>query len=107
MYIFHSARRDLFLLSRLLDRAGIAFRTLLPLKGRTLVYVVDLKNELKEKIPVAARLLRAKVRTLHGYASFIGDDEDREKAQSIFAAEIRSFESAHAKPPRRCERITP
>jgi hypothetical protein len=97
-------RRNLFVLSRTLDRAGVAFRTLVPLKRITLVYVVDLNNELRERIPAAARALKARVRTLRGRANFLGD-ADREKAQSLFDVEMKAFETTHPDPPRRCSAI--
>lgn len=102
LYILYPQLLNLRTLSKLLDTAGIAFRTLVPLKNRTLVYVVDLKDELREKIPTAARVLKAKVRGLRGDASFIGHDEDRQKAQTIFAEEIRMFESTRGNTLRKC-----
>jgi hypothetical protein len=105
LYTFYvTNRKDLLRLSKILDTTGIAFRTLVPLKQRILIYVVDLKNELREKIPVAARSLRAQVRTMRGRAEFIGDDTDRDKGQTIFSAEIQSFESQHAVPSH-CDRL--
>jgi hypothetical protein len=104
LYILYSQRRGLRTLSKLLDKAGIAFRTLVPLKNRTLVYVIDLEGELREKIPTAARLLRAKVRNLRGDASFIGNDEDRQKAQTVFEAEIKMFESTRGSTLQKCNR---
>lgn len=101
LHIFYPRTRKLFALARILDQAGIAFRTLVPLKHRTLVYVVDLRDELGERIPVAARKMKASVRTLKGFANFLGDSEDRQKAQVLFESEIKSFESRHP-PPRKC-----
>src|SRR5258705_6417273 len=41
--------------ARILDRAGIAFRTLVPVKRGTIVYVVDLKRELDSDVQAASK----------------------------------------------------
>jgi hypothetical protein len=83
-------------LSGLLDQAGIEFRTLVPTKASVLVYVVDLKRELRAKIIVAAKRLKTRVMSRRGSAEFIGDDSSREKAKTIFDEEIRNYESQHS-----------
>jgi hypothetical protein len=83
-------------ISRKLDQLGIAYRTLVPLKNRKLVYIVDLKNELQEKIWPAARALRAKVTSFNGSGNFIGDDSDRERGQQVFEQEIKAYEETHS-----------
>jgi hypothetical protein len=83
-------------LSGLLDQAGIEFRTLVPTKRSVLVYVVDLRRELRAKIVAAARKIKARVTSKRGSAEFIGDDSSREKAKEIFENEIRNYESQHS-----------
>lgn len=104
LYILYPPRyrRSLLVLARSLDRLGIADRTLVPLKNKTLVYVVDLKNALGKAIATAARNLRAQVKALRGVANFLGDDSDRQKAQQTFEREMQSFESVHPEIPGKC-----
>jgi hypothetical protein len=98
-------RRNLTSISRTLDRNGVAFRTLVPSDGRRLlIYVVDLNNELPEKIVSAARNLGALTTTIKGTAEFIGDDADRDKAQQVFAGVIKQFEDENPGVARRCSR---
>jgi hypothetical protein len=104
MYILYPERRsrNLFIISRDLDRAGITYRTLVPLKHRIAVYVVDLKNELQTRLAVAARWLRARVTSVSGNGIFIGDDTDRSRGQQIFNLEIEKYEDAHPELPSQC-----
>jgi hypothetical protein len=96
-------RRNLASISRTLDRNGVAFRTLVPSNGhRLFIYVVDLNNELPDKIVSAARHLRALATTIKGTGEFIGDDADRDKAQQVFAKVIKQFEDENPKVARRC-----
>ena len=83
-------------LARTLDQAGIAFRTFVPTNGRVLIYVVDLGNELRSRLRTAAQLLHARPSVYVGSGAFIGDDNDRERAQQVFAAEIKSYEAHHS-----------
>ena len=83
-------------LSQLLNQAGIEFRTLVPTKTSVLVYVVDLKRELRAKIVAAARRIKARMTSRRGTAEFIGDDSSREKAKDIFENEIRNYESQNS-----------
>ena len=83
-------------LARLLDQSGIEFRTLVPTKAAVLIYVVDLKRDMRAKITAAARKLKARVTSRRGSAEFIGDDSSREKARAIFDEEIRNYESSNA-----------
>jgi len=105
IYILHATKRmrDFALISRLLDRSGIAFRTLVPLKGETTIYIVDTAGNLARKINDAARRLRSPVTSQTGNASFIGDDSIREKGQAVFAQEIRDYELKHPGLPPPCE----
>lgn len=96
MYVLYlpSQKRDMATVSNELETSGIANRTLAPQRRRLLVYVVDLKNELKAKVLAAAKRLRARLTIISGEGDFIGDD-DRQKAQQIFEQEITEYEKAH------------
>jgi hypothetical protein len=89
-------------LARVLDQAGIAFRTLVPIKHNTMVYVVDTENNLAAKMKTAGKRLRARVTSQSGNASFIGDDSVREKGQTILLQEINNYESRHPGLPPPC-----
>ena len=104
MYILYPERRsrNLFIISRALDRAGLAYRTLVPLKHRTAIYIVDLENELQIRLATAARWLRARVTAVSGTGIFIGDDTDRAKGRQIFNLEIERYEDAHPELPPQC-----
>jgi hypothetical protein len=104
LYILYPAknRKDVVELSRGLDRAGIANRTLVPRRRRTLIYVIDLRSELSEEVFTAARRLQARVRRLNGVAMFVGDETSRDNAQRIFEKEMSAFESTHEVSRRRC-----
>jgi hypothetical protein len=105
VYIIRPAKRfrSLAQLSRVLDSTGVAFRTLVPAKQQTLIYVIDVDNSLSGKIRTATRRLRGNVSSRDGNASFIGDDSVREKGQTIFEQEIRNFESKHPNLPPACK----
>ena len=104
MYTLRSHRRPLRRLSVLLDQLGIEFRTLVPTKTRTLVYVVDLKRELQAKIVAAARKLKARLDSKRGMAEFVGDDSSREKAAVVFDEQIRQYESENPALIKKCSR---
>ena len=89
-------------LARTLDQGGIEFRTLVPTKPSLLIYVVDLKRELRAKIVAVAKRLQARLITRRGSAEFIGDDSSRKKGQAAFDAEIKSFDSTNASLIRKC-----
>jgi hypothetical protein len=88
-------QRRFDLVSKTLDDAGVAYRTLVPLKHNLLVYVVDVDNKLELKIGKAAGQLRARTLSFTGTAATIGNDTDRNKAQEVFQREIQSYESSH------------
>jgi len=88
-----------------LDSDGIANRTLVPQKKRTVIYIVDLANELKDKVMSAARRLHARVSFTSGYGEFIGNRDDRDKAQKIFEQEIMKYEATHSRVRRTCRQI--
>jgi hypothetical protein len=104
LYILYPERRsrNLFIISRALDRAGVRYRTLVPLKQVTVVYIVDHENELQTKLAAVARRLRARVTSVAGTGIFIGDDTDRAKGQRIFNLEIEKYENAHPELPPQC-----
>lgn len=90
-------------ISTVLERAGIAFRTLVPTKSGTRVYVIDTENNLATKVKAAARQLKARVNSQAGNASFVGDDNDRQKGQNVFEQEIKDFESKRPALPPPCK----
>ncbi len=94
-------RRSLAEVAGTLDQAGVAFRTLVPGKSRTTVYVVDPQRELKSKVRVAAKRLKASLFVQRGKAEFIGADT-RVEAKSIYDSEISSYEKSHPNLPSRC-----
>jgi hypothetical protein len=97
MYVLFVPRgnRDMVAVAAELDSDGLANRTLVPRKMRILIYVVDLKNELQAKVQTAARRLQARVSSTRGDGGFIGDEDDRDKAQAIFERELRKYEVGH------------
>jgi hypothetical protein len=105
LYIFHPAHRfrSFATIARILDSAGVSFRTLVPKKREILVYIVDTESNLAKKVRTAATGLRARVDSQTGKASFIGDDSLREKGQTIFANEINEYESKHPRLPPPCK----
>lgn len=84
--------RNLKALADTLDRAGIDFRTLVPLKSGTLIYVVDLKRDLRDEVLAAAKKLGARVSSQRGKAAFVGDDQVQQ-AQAVYDEEIRNYEA--------------
>ena len=88
-------------IAAILDQAGIAFRTLVPGKSRTTVYVVDPKRELKGKVLLAAKRLKASLFMQRGKAEFIGADT-RADAKNVYDSEIRNYEKSHPNLPPRC-----
>jgi hypothetical protein len=94
--------RNLVVLSSALERAGIPFRTMVPLRGTTTVYIIDLDRDLRAKILAAARRLRARVRSQAGNAKLFGDDE-RQKASAVFEQEIKDYETKNPNLPPTCD----
>jgi hypothetical protein len=91
-----------FSIARTLDRIGISFRTMVPGKRETIVYIVDTENNLAAKVMTAAKRLRGRLTSQPGTASFIGDDSDRQKGQAVFAKEVSDYESKHPDLPPPC-----
>ena len=94
--------RNLVTLTNELERAGIPFRTLVPSRETTAVYIIDLDRDLRAKIMNAARRLRARVSQEAGSAQLFGDDE-REKAKVKFEQEIKDYETKNPKLPPTCD----
>lgn len=89
-------------MSGAMERAGIAFRTLVRERsGRSVVYVVEMSDDLGKLIRRAARSMNARLRTYAGEGEFFGAD-DRERAQTVFGNEIRAFETANPDVKIRC-----
>jgi hypothetical protein len=83
-------------IARSLDREGIAFRTLVPTRRGTLIYIVDLGQELRTKVMASAKRLRSRINFKSGNGEFIGDSDDAQKANKVFSQEIKDYESSHA-----------
>jgi hypothetical protein len=94
--------RNLVNLSAELERAGIPFRTLVPSRGTTEIYIIDLDRDLAEKITVAARKLRAQITKQTGNAKLFGDDL-RDRAKEKFDQEIKSYETKNPNLPPTCD----
>ncbi len=94
--------RNLVALTTALERAGIPFRTLVPLKQTTAVYIIDLDRDLREKIMKAAQTLRARVTAEPGKAQLFGDDE-RQRAKTVFEQDIKNYETKHPNLPPTCD----
>ena len=93
--------RDLVALSNTLQQAGIPFRTLVPQGNTTIVYIIDLDRELRDKILTAAHKLRARVSYEVGDADLFGDDL-RAQAKIKFEQEIKNYETKNPKLPPPC-----
>src|SRR5690349_7197644 len=94
--------RNLVALTNELERAGIPFRTLVPSRETTAVYIIDLDRDLRVKILNTARRLRARVSQEAGTAQLFGDDE-REKAKLKFEQEIKDYETKNPNLPPTCD----
>ena len=94
--------KNLAALANELERAGIPFRTLVPSRGTTAIYIIDLDRDLREKILTAARKLRAQINKETGNAQLFGDDV-REKAKEKFAQEIKNYETKNPNLPPTCD----
>ncbi len=94
--------KNLVALTNELERAGIPFRTLVPSRDTTAIYIIDLDRDLQEKILAAARKLRAQVNKQIGNARLFGDDA-REKAKEKFDQEIKNYETKNPNLPPTCD----
>ena len=95
-------RRNLVALANELERAGIPFRTIVPLREATAIYIIDLDRDLRPKIMNAAQRLRARVTQEPGTAKLFGDDE-RDKAKLKFEQEIKDYETKNPNLPPTCD----
>src|SRR5689334_18645104 len=102
LYTLRPRARNLVALSNELERAGIPFRTLVPSRDTTVVYIIDLDRDLRAKIMNAARRLRARVSQEAGIAKLFGDDE-RDKAKLRFEQEIKDYETKNPNLPPTCD----
>src|SRR5919205_115880 len=94
--------RNLVALTNGVERAGIPFRTLVPLNGTTAIYNIDLDRDLRAKIMTAARTLRARVSQQSGSAQLFGADE-RPQAKAKFEQEIKRYETINPNLPPTCD----
>lgn len=94
--------RNLAALAQSLQRAGIEFRTLVPMKSGAWIYIVDLKRELRTKVMNAAKRLGARVTSETGTAAFVGDDQPDE-AKVVFDEEVRKYEANNPNLPPTCD----
>jgi hypothetical protein len=94
--------RSLTALTNALERAGIPFRTLVPLKATTNIYIIDLDRDLRTKILNAARTLRARVSSEPGNAKLFGAD-DRQRAKAVFEQEMKDYETKNPNLPPTCD----
>ena len=86
-----------------LEDSGIAFRTLVPAKHGTIVYIIDTENSLRLRVLEASRKFNLPATSQTGNAAFIGDDASRDKGQAVFAEEIKQYELKHPRLPPPCE----
>lgn len=94
--------KNLIALTNALERAGIPFRTLVPARETTAIYIIDLERDLRAKIMTAARALRARVTQQSGNAQLFGDDQ-RPQAKVKFEQEIKSYETKNPNLPPTCD----
>lgn len=102
LYTLRPRTRNLAALSNALERAGIPFRTLVPAKEGTIVYIIDLERDLRDKIMNAARTLRARVTSQPGKAKLFGEDS-REQAKVVFEQDIKTYETMNPNLPPTCD----
>ena len=94
--------RNLVSLSNELERSGIPFSTIVPSRGTTAIYIIDLDRDLRDKILAAARKLRAQVNKETGNAKLFGDDL-KDRAKEKFNQEIKSYETKNPNLPPPCD----
>jgi hypothetical protein len=75
---------------------------MVPERGTTAIYIIDLDRDLREKILAAARKLSAQVNKETGTAKLFGDDI-REKAKEKFDQEIKTYETKNPNLPPTCD----
>lgn len=104
LYVLRPRKRakNLVSLSVELERSGIPFSTIVPSRGATAIYIIDLDRDLRDKILAAARKLRAQVNKETGNAKLFGDDL-RDRAKEKFSQEIKSYETKNPNLPPPCD----
>jgi hypothetical protein len=93
---------NLIRIAQTLERAGIVFRTLVPVGNNTWIYIVDPRRELSAQVRNAAKRLRATVTLEDGIAEFVGADQVPQ-AKLVFEKEIADYESRNPKLPPACD----
>jgi hypothetical protein len=106
IYRLQPSTGNLRLLANALDRAGIKFRTIVPTRSGAWIYLVDMDNELRDKVRLAARRLRAKITIEKGTASFVGADQANQ-AKDVFSQHITEYETKHPNLPPTCDAKLP
>lgn len=90
-------------MSAVMERVGIAFRTLVRERsGRSVVYVVEMSHDLLKFAQKAARRMRARLTVFEGEGEFFGHD-NREEAGAIFQREIQGFEAKNPGVREKCQ----
>ncbi|HEY0763416.1 MAG TPA: hypothetical protein VGD61_13685 [Pyrinomonadaceae bacterium] len=104
LYVLRPRKRakNLVSLTSELERSGIPFSTIVPSRGATAIYIIDLDRDLRDKILAAARKLRAQVNKETGNAKLFGDDL-RDRAKEKFSQEIKSYETKNPNLPPPCD----
>ena len=103
MYVIRGgrARGSLARVAQALDASGVDNRTIVPRPAGAFVYVVDFESSLEGSVTRAARRLRGRLTSMRGAAAFTGDD-DRAKAQAVFAEVVESYENLHPEVKKEC-----
>ena len=107
MYMLYLASRkySLTTIARVLDTNGISNRTLLPLRRGTVIYIVDLKNELRKQIAAAASGLGVRYTLVSGVGGFIGSGEDANEAQKVYSEVMKGYEAEHPQARNNCQKV--
>ena len=95
-------KRNLAQLTSALERGGIPFRTLVPTRSGTAIYVIDLDGNLHQKVMAVAQTLRARVTQQDGSSTLFGDGK-REQAKVVFEQEIKKYEAKNPNLPPTCD----
>lgn len=109
MYVLASkpGARGLTATAEILYGVGIRYHTLIPGPGRVVIYVVDLNDELRANVTAAVRLLGGRYQALSGEGAFIGDGEDRGRAQEVYQDVISRYESTSPRARDACKSLAP
>lgn len=99
-----NTNRKLSRLANILDKNGIEYRTFVPQRFRTLIYIVDIENGLTKNVYTVVRKLKGKLSIIKGDGNFVGDDKDVDKAKNVFESVINTFENENPNVKQRCEK---